>query len=136
MSNVLSRSPTALALGAALAVGAVACDSDRGTAPAAAEEAPAIDAHLVEAFNNGLNVSLEDATTRLAPALGEDFGAQELRTHLQDLATCLAAGDAAGAAAALRRANEVLARVRSSPDAGAIGLVLDYTAGLLGDVRQ
>jgi hypothetical protein len=135
MSPILPRSPTALALGAALVVGASACDSDRATAPAAAEVS-VFDARLADAFNGGLNVSLEDAATRLAPALGEELGAPELRTHLQDLARYLAAGDAARATGALQQANGVLARATSSPDAGAIGLVLDYTQGLLADVRR
>lgn len=134
MSNVFSRSPTTLALGAALAVSAVACDSNQATAPAA--EVSVFDARLADAFNNGLNVSLEDAVTRLAPALGEELGARDLSTYLQDLAKYLAAGDATRATGALQRANGVLARATSSPDAGAIGLVLDYTAGLLADVRR
>jgi len=135
MRHLFSRSPTALVLGAALAVAMAACDSERAMVPAAVADAP-FDARIALQFTEGLDAGLEDAATRLAPSLDDEGAGTTLRAHLNELATYLAAGDTVRVRSALHRAGDVLAHARQGPDAAAIELVLDHAHALLASVRQ
>lgn len=134
MQHPLLRTPTVLALGAALVVGAAACAPERAVAPQSEE--PSLDPLIAARFAEGLNASLEDATARLAPSLDDELAAAALRGHLSELSGYLAAGDTARARAALARTSSALVSAGETPDAAAIGLVLDHTMGLLDGAKQ
>ncbi|MBC7790769.1 MAG: hypothetical protein H7Z74_12545 [Anaerolineae bacterium] len=59
-----------------------------------------------------------------------------LRAHLSELAAYLAAGDTAGARAAIARTTDALVSADDVPDAAAIGLVLDHATTLLDSARK
>lgn len=117
---------------------AAACQ-DMPTQPIADEAASPPPAALAVALAPDqavtLTASLEDATTRLLPALEDQGGAKQLGTHLQALSAHLAAGNRDGAERALKLAQSLLSRQSSklgdAADLGSIQLVLDGADALL-----
>ncbi len=125
-----------LPMAAVLALSA-GCTQDAPTAPAVAEIAPPTAASLVisSAVLADFGAAVEDAATRLLPALEDHDAAEQLGTHLQALAESLAAGNRGGAERAMvlaqRFLNQQGSTLGDAADLGAIQLVLDGAQALL-----
>lgn len=129
----------------AAAVLGSACQDNQATTPAQAEEAtsaqgPQTGVSATSADVTTLTLALEDATTRILPALEDKGLAQRLSRQLTTLSGALSAGRMAEARQHLANAREVLASageaLGTDADLGAISLVLDQADTLLSGSAQ